>query len=65
MRRAPRGQLGTSGKRILVLDPDRLIAARGGSDLGIAIRVPVPIPAVMQIQHNELLIAQPRQRNRP
>jgi hypothetical protein len=64
MRRAPRGQLGTSAKRILVLDPGRLIAARGGGDLGIAIRVAVPIPAVMQIQHNELLIAQQRRRRR-
>ena len=65
MRRAPRRQRSTTGTRILTLEPDRLTAARGGGDLGIAIRVPLPVPAVMQIQHNELLIAQQRRRKTP
>lgn len=64
MKRIPQKRPSTYGKHAVALDPTRLDAVRGGGDLGIAIRVPDPVHELMQVQHNELLIAQ-RRRKRP
>lgn len=56
MKRTTRQQPSDSGKRAVTLDPHRLIAARGGDELGITIRVLPPVDPVMQIQHSELVV---------
>lgn len=56
MRRTLRRLPTASGKRILVLDPDRLIAARGGGGLDIVVRIEGPLAAWIPSQHNELLV---------
>lgn len=56
MKRTPRKQPSTSGKRAVTLDPTRLNAVRGGLD--IAVRIAGPPSFEMQMQHNDVLITQ-------
>ena len=57
-RKHPTSSTLSSGNKHRALEAPRLSAVRGGGDLGIAIRGPIAVPAIMQIQHNELLITQ-------
>jgi hypothetical protein len=54
MKRTPRKQQSTSGKRAVTLDPTRLDVARGGFD--IAASITWPLAPNMPLQHNELLV---------